>query len=91
MIDDITKNKSISRLKKIEGQVRGIERMIEEKQYCIDILTQIAAASSALSNVAKLVLKKHVETCVSEAIKSGKEKGKIEELLNVIFKFKNST
>ncbi|OGL46612.1 MAG: hypothetical protein A2W05_06930 [Candidatus Schekmanbacteria bacterium RBG_16_38_10] len=91
MIDDITKDESLSRLKKIEGQVRGIGRMIEEKQYCIDILTQIAAASSALSNVAKLVLKKHVETCVSEAIKSGKEKGKIEELLNVIFKFKNST
>ena len=91
MIDDITKDESLLRLKKIEGQVRGIGRMIEEKQYCIDILTQIAAASSALSNVAKLVLKKHVETCVSEAIKSGKEKGKIEELLNVIFKFKNST
>ncbi|OGL41195.1 MAG: hypothetical protein A3C43_09180 [Candidatus Schekmanbacteria bacterium RIFCSPHIGHO2_02_FULL_38_11] len=91
MIDDITKNKSISRLKKIEGQVRGIERMIEEKQYCIDILTQIAAASAALSNVAKLVLKKHVETCVSKAIKSGQEKEKIEELMDVIFKFKNST
>ena len=91
MIDDITRDESLLRLKKIEGQVRGIGRMIEEKQYCIDILTQIAAASSALSNVAKLVLKKHVETCVSEAIKSGKEKGKIEELLNVIFKFKNST
>ncbi len=91
MIDDITKDESLSRLKKIEGQVRGIGRMIEEKQYCIDILTQIAAASSALSNVAKLVLKKHVETCVSDAIKSGKEKGKIEELLDVIFKFKNST
>ena len=91
MIDDITKDESLLRLKKIEGQVRGIGRMIEEKQYCIDILTQIAAASSALSNVAKLVLKKHVETCVSDAIKSGKEKGKIEELLNVFFKFKNST
>jgi len=69
----------------------GIERMIEEKQYCIDILTQIAAASAALSNVAKLVLKKHVETCVSKAIKSGQEKEKIEELMDVIFKFKNST
>ena len=91
MIDDITKDESLLRLKKIEGQVRGIGRMIEEKQYCIDILTQIAAASSALSNVAKLVLKKHVETCVSDAIKSGKEKGKIEELMDVIFKFKNST
>ena len=90
MIDDITKNETLSRLKKIEGQVRGISRMIDEKQYCIDILTQIAAASSALSNVAKLVLKKHVETCVTDAIKSGKEKEKIEELMDILFKFKNS-
>jgi len=91
MIDDITKNESLSRLKKIEGQIRGISRMIDEKQYCIDILTQIAAVSSALSSVAKLVLRKHIETCVSEAIKSGKEKEKIEELMEVVFKFKNST
>ena len=90
MIDDTTKNESILRLKKIEGQIRGISRMIDEKQYCIDILTQIAAANSALSNVAKLVLKNHVETCVSDAIKSGKEDEKIEELMNIIFKFKNN-
>ncbi len=88
MLDEISKNKAIARLKKIEGQVRGISKMVDEKQYCIDILTQISAATSALSNVAKIVLKKHVETCVTDAIRDGREKEKIEELMNIFFKFK---
>jgi len=88
MLDEISKNKAIARLKKIEGQVRGISKMVDEEQYCIDILTQISAATSALSNVAKIVLKKHVETCVTDAIRDGREKEKIEELMNIFFKFK---
>ncbi|MBI5374577.1 MAG: metal-sensitive transcriptional regulator [Candidatus Schekmanbacteria bacterium] len=91
MLDDVSKEKALSRLKKIEGQIRGISRMVDDKQYCIDILTQISAASAALSNVAKLILKEHVETCVTDALRSGKEKRKIDELMDVIFKFKNTT
>ncbi|RMF93957.1 MAG: transcriptional regulator [Candidatus Schekmanbacteria bacterium] len=90
MLDDKSKKKVISRLKKIEGQTRGIAKMVEEEKYCIDILTQISAATSALTNVAKIVLQKHVETCVSDAIRNGQEKEKIEELMDVFFKFKKS-
>lgn len=90
MLDDASKNKVVVRLKKIEGQTRGLIRMVEEGQYCIDVLTQISAATAALSNVAKIVLKKHVETCVTDAIRDGREKEKIEELMDVFFKFKKT-
>jgi len=90
MLDDASKKQIITRLKKIEGQTRGIIRMVEEEQYCIDVLTQVSAATAALSNVAKIVLKKHVETCVTDAIRDGREKEKIEELMDVFFKFKKA-
>lgn len=68
--DPMTRN-IINRLKNIEGQVRGIQRMVEEDQYCIDILTQISAIRSALNSAGMKVLRRHIETCVSEAIKDG--------------------
>ncbi|TAM71818.1 MAG: metal-sensitive transcriptional regulator [Mycobacterium sp.] len=59
------------RLRRVEGQVRGIARMIEDDKYCIDILTQISAASSALRSVALNLLDDHLEHCVTEAITQG--------------------
>ena len=59
------------RLHRIEGQVRGIERMIEEDRYCIDILTQIAAVRTALEQVGAKLLEDHVTHCVAEALASG--------------------
>ena len=59
------------RLKRIEGQVRGLQRMIEEEQYCIDVLTQIAAVSKALQGVAIGLLDEHLHHCVAEAVKVG--------------------
>jgi DNA-binding FrmR family transcriptional regulator len=64
--DDIRK-----RLRRIEGQVRGLQRMVEEDVYCIDVLTQVAAATKALQVVALSLLEDHLSHCVSEAIASG--------------------
>ena len=79
-----------TRLHRIEGQVRGIERMIEDERYCIDILTQIAAATTALEGVALRILDDHVEHCVARALASGdpEEAGtKRRELLEAVHRF----
>jgi DNA-binding FrmR family transcriptional regulator len=80
----------IKRLHRIEGQVRGIERMVEDERYCIDILTQIAAVSTALESVSVKLLEDHVRHCVVGALASGdvhaaEEKG--EELLAAVQRF----
>ncbi len=63
---------TVRRLKKIEGQVRGVVRMIEEERYCIDILQQINAIKAALTKAESEILKAHAATCVDDAIRSGK-------------------
>ncbi len=76
-----------SRLRRIVGQVRGIQRMIDEERYCIDILTQLQAVRAALRKVEDEVLKDHVEHCVHGAIRGGKASEqfeKIDELLRVL-------
>ena len=87
-----TKDKDalIRRLHRIEGQVRGVERMIEEDRYCIDILTQIAAANTALQSLAFQILDEHVRHCVAGALTSGEEadaREKTEELLEAVQRF----
>ena len=80
--DDYTK-----RLNRIEGQVRGIRRMIEEDVYCIDILTQVNSAASALKSVGMGVLDDHVRHCVKESIETGESDEKLEELLTAVARF----
>ena len=65
------KDRYLRRLRRIEGQVRGLERMVEEDKYCIDILTQIAAATKALQAVALGLLDDHLAHCVSDAVRQG--------------------
>ena len=80
------------RIRRIAGQVAGIERMIEQDRYCVDILLQVAAVRAALDGMGKLLLKSHVETCVSDAIASGRvkdRKQKVGELMEVFSKFSN--
>ena len=80
----------VKRLHRIEGQVRGIERMVEEDRYCIDILTQISAVSTALESVALQILDDHVNHCVAGAFASGDEKAaatKTAELLEAVRRF----
>ncbi len=84
-----THKNCITRLRRIEGQVRGVARMIEEERYCIDILTQLRAVRAALVRVEDEVLKDHVEHCVERAITSGdavEQRQKITELLEVLGK-----
>jgi DNA-binding FrmR family transcriptional regulator len=61
----------LKRLRRIEGQVRGLQRMVEEEQYCIDVLTQISAATKALQSVALGLLDDHLDHCVAAAVQSG--------------------
>ncbi|HUT83093.1 MAG TPA: metal-sensitive transcriptional regulator [Thermodesulfobacteriota bacterium] len=89
MINEQVKKESMNRMKKIEGQIRGVSKMIEEEKYCVDILNQIAAVKSALDGVARKVLKRHVESCVADAILKGQADEKIEELMNTVFKYGN--
>lgn len=85
----VTRNKTDlqERLKKIEGQVRGIQRMIEEDRYCVDILVQIAAIKAALNKVGLLLLEDHTRGCVANAIKHDQGDEAIEELIGVLAKF----
>jgi DNA-binding FrmR family transcriptional regulator len=69
-----------ARLRRIEGQVRGIQRMIEGDRYCIDVLTQVNAVRAALESVALQLLAGHTETCVAEAIRAGEGAAKVREL-----------
>ncbi len=87
MINESVKKDALTRLKKIEGQVRGIMKMVQEEKYCIDIINQITAAEKALDGVAKIVMKRHVESCVSNAIVRGEGQDKIEELIQTVFKY----
>ncbi len=78
------------RLHRIEGQVRGIERMVDDDRYCIDILTQISAVNTALESLAFKVLDDHVNHCVADALASGDPKAaskKSEELLAAVQRF----
>lgn len=77
------------RLKRIEGQVRGVQRMVDEEAYCVDVLTQIASVVSALEKVGTILLKDHVEHCVRESIEKGGMEAdeKIEELTTAVERF----
>ena len=77
------KRKAIRRLKMIEGQVRGLQRMVDEEKYCVDIIIQASAVKEALSGVKDLMLENHLSTHVIEQIKSGKEKQAIAEIMKI--------
>lgn len=79
------KKKLLNRLKKAEGQIRGIEKMVEESAYCPDILIQVSAVTSALNAFNKELLASHIKTCVADEIQKGNEEV-IDELVSVIQK-----
>lgn len=90
-MDNETADTCLKRLGKIEGQVRGIAKMVEDKRYCIDIITQIAAVQAALQKVEDSILKDHVSHCVEHAISSGNksdQRAKIAELMDVLARSK---
>ena len=80
-------NDILPRLRRIEGQVRGITRMVEERRYCIDIIQQLTAARKALDHVSLKIMNGHINSCVSDAIRRQDGAKKIEELMHTINRF----
>src|SRR5690625_7717928 len=81
---DDEKQAVINRLKRVEGQVRGIQRMVEEDRYCVDILVQISAINAALKKVGCTVTERHMKHCITQAVNNGECDLAIEELLEVL-------
>ena len=89
-MDTQVKAKTLGRLRRIEGQVQGIQRMVEEDKDCVDILLQLAAVHGAVEQVRKLLLGQQLETCVVDAVRAGNARDrqkKMDELLDVLARF----
>ncbi len=90
MMDAETKAKALGRLRRIEGQVQGIHRMVEGDKYCVEVLLQLSAVQGAVEQMHKLVLGQHIESCLSEAIRSStarERQRKVNEVLDVFARF----
>ena len=83
--NEIERHDLMNRLKRIEGQVRGLQRMLEEDAYCPDILTQASAVNSAVNSFCRVLLANHIRTCVSEEIRSGRDET-VDELMDTLQK-----
>lgn len=77
------KSKAIRRLKIVGGQIRGLQKMVEDEKYCIDIITQVSAIKEALTGIENLVLENHLSTHVVHQMKQGSEKKAVDEILKV--------
>ncbi len=82
-----TKKEATTRLNRIAGQVAGIQRMVDEEKYCIDILTQVAAVRGALDKVGLVILKSHLQNCVADAVREGRTNEAVDELDQILLKF----
>lgn len=92
-MDTDTKQKVLARLRRVGGQIEGVTRMVEDDRYCVDLLTQIAAAQAALGKAAEMVLEQHIESCVADAFASGeteRRREKIDELMDVFSRYSRS-
>ena len=90
MMDAETKKAVCARLRRIAGQVQGVERMVDADRYCIDLMHQLAAVQAAIGKAAEVVLRSHVHTSVSDAIQSGDQRDcarKVEELIAAIGRY----
>lgn len=88
--DKNNKQDIIKRLNRIEGQVKGIQKMVEDERYCVDVLIQISAIKSAINKVGNIILENHIKGCVSNSIKNGdsaQSEEVISELMSTINKF----
>src|ERR1700674_2364875 len=88
-VDAEIKSSNLRRLARIEGQIRGIQRMIEDDRYCADILTQVSSAQEALRAVARALMRNHLSHCATHAIRTGSEQERetmYDELLDIIYK-----
>ncbi|MFT8317261.1 MAG: metal-sensitive transcriptional regulator [Sporolactobacillus sp.] len=81
------KQKLINRLRRVEGQIRGVQKMVEDDRYCIDILIQLSAVRAALQKIGYSVLERHTKSCVAKAIEEGHGSEQVDELLKVLKQF----
>lgn len=92
-MDETTKKRLIGRLKRAEGQLAAVRRMVEEDTYCVDVLTQVSAVRGALARIGHIILDHHVRSCVAHAFDSGDEEeriGKLDELMDVFGRYGGS-
>jgi len=87
IISEERKAEVSTRLNRIEGQVKGVKKMVEEGRPCVEILTQLASTQEALRGLTKLMMRNYLENCATEAIRSKKSEDIYDELMDVIFKF----
>lgn len=87
MIDKKTKEDALVRLNKIAGQIRGLQNMVSQERYCIDIINQITAVQRALDQVALIVMRRHLDSCIREAMRHKGGKGKLDELMKTLQEF----
>jgi DNA-binding FrmR family transcriptional regulator len=85
-LDEQVQKNALRRLSIIEGQVRGLRRMVEESTGCVEILTQISAIHEALRAVGKVVVRHHIETCVTDGLQTDKKQQHQDELMDLIYK-----
>jgi DNA-binding FrmR family transcriptional regulator len=87
-VDPAIRERNLTRLRRIEGQVRGLQRMVEADRYCADIMTQIASAQEALRSVGRELMRNHLRHCASAAIRSGPEQAEAmyDELLDLMYR-----
>jgi DNA-binding FrmR family transcriptional regulator len=78
------KEQALARLKRIEGQVRGLQRMVEDERYCGDVLVQVASVHEALRGVGKLLMHNHLRHCITDALASGDERGRDDAYAEVL-------
>jgi len=84
-VDEVVQDSALRRLSIIEGQLRGLRRMIEERKYCVDVLTQISAIHEALRGVGKVVVRNHIETCVTDGLQGEDRSKHYDELMDLIY------
>jgi DNA-binding FrmR family transcriptional regulator len=87
-VDPATKQRNLNRLRRIEGQVRGLQRMVEEDRYCADVMTQISSVQEALRGVSRELMRNHLKHCAASAIRAGSDDAEAmyDELVELIYK-----
>ena len=87
-VEPVIKDRNLKRLRRIEGQVRGLQRMVEEDRYCADILTQISSVHEALRSVARELVRNHLKHCATDAIRKGDDAAEemYDELIDLMYK-----
>ncbi|MFC4076568.1 metal-sensitive transcriptional regulator [Salinithrix halophila] len=81
------KESLLRRLRRVEGQIRGVQKMVEEDRYCMDVLVQLAAVKSAANSIGLALLENHAKSCVKEAVESGRGDEAMQELADVLRSF----